>query len=330
MGPVMDAISFFYERSEETLWWSDDVTPRYSSSDVAEDVCAGAVSDDVLEAIMEVIPGDEWNEDPSMLRPDIALRYAWERFCDKVRHETRFVFLTQPEEHSDHPDDFTTSEILAKLDEIIHTRDILTNVQSGRIFYRGRMVDEPHPNDYNASTLGSPPPRRASANRMSPAGISMFYGCNDIATVVAEIGSHTTKRFAVVGEFETTGPLRMIDLAKLPQIPSVFDAVEREGYYELVFLHNFAQDLSKSVVLDGREHIDYVPTQVVTEYLRWLPTSTIDGILYASSQNGGTCCVVFCGPEGCADTGEEKSTATLRLKDGSIQTVRVVASPATP
>lgn len=36
MRLVMDAIHFFYERSEDTLFWSDDVTPRYTSQEVAD------------------------------------------------------------------------------------------------------------------------------------------------------------------------------------------------------------------------------------------------------------------------------------------------------
>ena len=162
---------------------------------------------------------------------------------------------------------------------------------------------------------------------MSPAGISMFYGCADVPTVVAEIGAHSSGRFAVVGEFVTTKPLRLVDLASLPPIPSLFDPDEREGFYELSFLHSLARDLSAPVVLDGREHIEYVPTQVVTEYLRWLPDSRTDGILFASAQNGGVCCVIFCGPEGCADPGKETNETMLRLVENSISVLRVVATP---
>ena len=326
---VMAAIHFLYERSEDTLLWSDDLTRRYSSQDVVEYVCSGSVSDSVLEAIYEVITEDEWNEDPGALRPNIALQYAWNGFREKVKHETRFVFLSIPEESSAHPDDFTTSEILEKLIEIIQSQGVLKDIPAGHIFYRGRMVDQLDSAGYDALTLGSPPPMRASANRMSPAGISMFYGCDDIPTVVAEIGSHTAKRFAVIGAFESTRVLRMVDLVTLPPVPSVFESDQRTHYYELQFLHNFARDLNAPVVLDGREHIDYVPTQVVTEYMRWLPAAIIDGILFTSAQNGGTCCVIFCGPEGCANGEEETDQTMLRLKNGSIQALRVVASPTT-
>lgn len=329
MRIVMSAIRFRYERSIESLFMCDDVTPRYNSHEVAYDVCAGAISDAVLEAIMDVIDDDEWNEDPGMLRPDMALRSAWDDFRKKVKHETRFVFLSIPEEHSDHPDEFTTSEILEKLVEILDSRALI-DIPAGRTFWRGRMIDEPEPRNYDASTLGSPPLRKASANRMSPAGISMFYGCDDVPTVVAEIGVHSAKRFAVIGAFETTRPLKMVNLASLSPVPSLFDPDKRKSYYELIFLHKFAWDLSQPVFLDGREHIDYAPTQVVTEYLRWLPGFAIDGILFASAQNGGTSCVIFCGPEGCADVGKETDKTLLRLIKDSIQVVGVVSTPVAP
>jgi HEPN/RES N-terminal domain 1/RES domain len=329
MRPVMDAIYFFYESSEENLFGAA-MLHHYSSEYVAGEICAGAVSDDVLQAIFAVIIDDDWNEDPSMPRPDVYLRDAWDNFREKVKHETRFVFLSIPEQSSSDPDEFTTSETLAKLVEIAQSRGALTDIPAGRIFYRGRMVDKPESAGYDASTLGSPPPMIASANRMSPAGISMFYGCNDIPTVVAEIGSHTAKSFAVIGAFETTRPLQMLDLTALSRAPNHFDPQQREHYYELLFLHEFTRDLIEPIVLDGREHIEYVPTQVVTEYTRWLPAVAIDGILFTSAQNGGTSCVIFCGPEGCADEGKETDKTMLRLKNGSVQAIRVIAGLATP
>jgi hypothetical protein len=329
MKIVMDTIRFLYERSIESLFSSDDVTPRLDSGDVVHNVCAGVVTDEVFEPKLDILDDDEWNEDPAVLRPDVALLHAWDAFREKVKHEARFVFLSIPEEHSDHPDEFTTSETLQKLMEIIHTRGALIDIPGGHVFYRGRMIDDPETAiDFDAAKLGSPPPVIASANRMSPAGISMFYGSDDIPTVVAEIGAHSVSRFAVVGAFETIRPLQMVNLADLPPVPSLFDPQARAGYFESVFLHAFARDLSAPVAHDGREHIEYVATQVVTEYMRWLPETVVDGILFTSSQNGGRSYVVFCGPEGCINTGQETTRSMLRFIDGSVQTVRVVSAPA--
>jgi hypothetical protein len=82
-------------------------------------------------------------------------------------------------------------------------------------------------------------------------------------------------------------------------VPSAF---EPEGvsanYHVLEFLHAFVGALTAAVIKDGREHIEYVPSQVVTEYVRYrLPAKLgkpVHGILYRSSrQKGGIGCVLF-------------------------------------
>ncbi|MEO3861440.1 HEPN-associated N-terminal domain-containing protein [Acrocarpospora sp. B8E8] len=326
---VMDAIRFFYERSEESLFWSDDVTRRSSTWEVVTDVCSGMLSDGVVEVITEIIPEDDWNEDPGQMRPDRALSLAWEIFKEKVKHETRFVFLALPEEPSDHPDDFTTTELLETLVKIIKRQNTIVELPAGHVFFRGRLIDNPDQvEQYNAENLGSPPPRKASANRMSPAGISMFYGSDDAETVVAEIGAHSASRFAVIAGFEAVRPLRMVDLAGLPEVPNYFSPQGREQFFDVMFLRAFAADLREPVSFNGGEHIEYVPTQVVTEYLRWLPQLALDGVLFTSPHNGGRSCVLFCGPDACADSGEETEETVLRLRKGLVRVLRVVSVPA--
>jgi len=331
MELVMGGIRFLYQHSIEVLYADDDFTPRLTSEEVAEDVCSGRMTDEVFQLVVQLINEDEWSADPSGSTPDEDLRYSWSKFCDKVKHESRFVFLKISEQRRTlNPWDLTAGEMLQELARVIESNDVIVDVEENQVYYRGRMVDAPKPLNYNASTLGSPPLDVASANRMSPAGVSMFYGCGDVPTVVAEIGAHTAKRFAVVGQFEAARSLRMIDLVNLPPIPSIFDPDKRGSYYDILFLYGFARDLSEPVVLDGREHIDYVPTQVVTEYFRWMLDASVDGILYTSSQNGGTCCVIFCGPESCSDVGKETDKTILRLKADSLKPVRVVPGPVEP
>lgn len=301
--------------------------PIFDSEDVIEDVCGGAVNDDVLEAIMETVGWEDWTHRRfQQLRPDQAMRLGWDEFCRKVKHEARFVFMSIPEPPPHKPDQFTATEFLQKFVSILSSTGVLLEVPIGRVFWRGRLIDGPRLPAYTAATLGSPPPQTASANRMSPAGISMFYGSDDVWTAVAEIGAHSTKRFAAVGAFETVRPLVLLNLAALPEVPSIFDRKPRENYYDLRFLHAFAEDLRKPVVLDGREHIEYVPTQVVTEYLRWIPTQQIDGILFRSAQTDGMSCVIFCDETGCADPGSENDDSYLRFRRGTGRVVKVVPS----
>ncbi|MBB5868936.1 hypothetical protein F4553_002315 [Allocatelliglobosispora scoriae] len=299
--------------------------PIFDSEDVIEDVCGNAVNDDVLEAIMEAVGWEDWTHRRfQQLRPDQAMRLGWTEFCRKVKHEARFVFMSIPQEPSYKPDSFTATEFLTKFVDIIATTGVLLPVPAGRVFWRGRLIDSTRPPAYSAAALGSPPAETASANRMSPAGISMFYGSDDVETAVAEIGAHSTKRYAAVGAFETVRPLTLLNLAALPEVPSLFDSVPRANYYDLRFLHAFAEDLRKPVVLDGREHIEYVPTQVVTEYLRWISTEQIDGILFRSAQTDGMSCVIFCDATGCADPGRENESTYLSYMPGTGRVVKVV------
>lgn len=165
----------------------------------------------------------------------------------------------------------------------------------------------------------------------------MFYGSDDIDTVVAEIGAHSTNRYAIVGAFKTVRDLTLLNLADLPPVPSPFDDAGRAGYFDLVFVHAFARDLGKPVVLDGREHIEYVPTQVVTEYLRYVMPQSVDGILFRSAQNGGVNCVIFCDAAGCVGPNEPARgpfsalrESYLELQPQSVQWVQILSMVAAP
>lgn len=335
MEVVMSGVHFIYNRANEEGVAFDEGNwvgaPIFDSDDVIENVCGCGVSDDVLEAIKAVVDWDDWTYRNFLrLQPDRAMRLGWAEFCRKVKHEARFVFLSIPQPSSFDPDQFTPAEFLRNLTRIISSAGVLTEVPAGRVFWRGRLVSGPTLEDKYRSNpakeLGSTPPDRASANRMSPAGISMFYGSDDVETVVAEIGAHNTRGYAVLGAFETTKPLNLLNLADVPAVPSIFDGERRSSYYDLRFLHDFAEDLRKPVVLDGRLHIEYVPTQVVTEYLRWMPEEDIDGILFQSAQNDGLNCVIFCDASGCAERGDETAETYLRFMPDSARVVRVVAS----
>lgn len=60
-----------------------------------------------------------------------------------------------------------------------------------------------------------------------------------------------------------------MDLTNLPEYPSVFGSdeanLDRPGVH---LIHAFADDFIRPVEKDGREHIECVPSQVVTEYVR--------------------------------------------------------------
>lgn len=72
----------------------------------------------------------------------------------------------------------------------------------------------------------------------------------------------------------------------------------REWRGAILFLREFVKSISAPVVHDGGEHVEYVPTQVLTEYFRKHVSapdgSPLDGIVYPSARRrGGRSLVVF-------------------------------------
>nr|QEO73821.1 hypothetical protein [uncultured bacterium] len=327
MDIVMGAVRFLFTPVDDTSGLSG--AGVFDATEVAYAVCEGDVTNEVLRAIAASITEQAWTDAyRSGSSPGKAMGRGWAAFCEKVKHVSRFVFLVTKQESPDRSGDLTTVELLERLEKIILDHGTLLPVPAGRVFWRGRKVDSPGKlAQYGtAAALGSPPRNKASHSRMSPAGISMFYGSDDIDTVVAEIG-HDARRYAIVGAFETTRHLTLLNLADLPPIPSLYHEAGRGSrYYDMRFLHSFAVDLGKPVTLDGRERVEYVPTQVVTEYLRFVPDFAVDGILFRSAQNNGVNCVLFCDASGCAGPDDPASMDTyVRLRPGTVQWVRIAA-----
>lgn len=104
---------------------------------------------------------------------------------------------------------------------------------------------------------------------MNPAGIAYFYGALDPATAAVEADGGDT--YAAVATFQPTRPLRLVDLTKL-ELPSPFDDLGHAGRSTTVlFLRSgsLATSPSRSSVTSGYIE-EYVPTQAVTEYIRFL------------------------------------------------------------
>jgi hypothetical protein len=197
------------------------------------------------------------------------------------------------------------SEILKRIGESVQETGLITAIPEGSHFFRARRHDENA--IYNtARDLGPPPCESACSNRMSPVGIPMFYGASDAETATAETPGSRGDGIITVGAFDTVKALTVLDLHNMPPFPSLFDRDRRHLRGLHLFLRDFVTDLSRPIVKDGREHIEYVPTQIITEYFRHqfraADGQRIHGILYPSARReGGLCCVLFCSQENCTE-----------------------------
>jgi hypothetical protein len=244
--------------------------------------------DSLRDAISSRLDTDLWSDaEPFALTPDEQLSMSWEQFCEVIKHERRYFFLSKQKRKDSEL--YSPAEVLKTIFEYAETMEAFIPLPEGSRVFRARR--QPDGKSYTtAGDLGPPPLNRAiQTNRMSPPGIVMTYVSDDQETALAETANEPGT-FAV-GEFITEREALILDLTQLPPIPSVFrelsDSLEYDPRRLLRFLHHISQDISRPIERDELLHIEYVPTQVVTEYIRTAITiegRSIDGIRYRSAR----------------------------------------------
>ena len=111
----------------------------------------------------------------------------------------------------------------------------------------------------------------------------MFYGTEQEWTAADEVKRKAEEGVVTLAVFETSRECKVVDLARMPEVPSLFDPEhDPKRRSELVFLHHFAEDISKTVK-EGDETTEYLPTQEVAAYLLKKLKPKVQGILYKSS-----------------------------------------------
>lgn len=275
---------------------------------------AGINTDDesILEDIAGSIHQSHWTKsDYFSLQPDQTLSYGWKSFCLIVLSKSRYFFLNthnEPDNPRQH-DEMNPVMILDSVSSIIQNLEMIKVIPVTTEIKRVRIV-----NDYKeattASDLGSPPLDFCNmANRMSPAGIPMFYGAFDLETSIKETFEpepNLTKK-AVAGNFYPCRDLNVIDLSQKFKIPTIFSQ-EQNYRFEKRFLYDFIKDFTKPIERADRAHIDYVPTQIVTEYFRHILSKNtsikIDGVIYPSSKKPNhNAIVIFAENDQCVEKG---------------------------
>ncbi|MDG7041564.1 MAG: RES domain-containing protein [Nitrososphaerota archaeon] len=257
----------------------------------------------VFEDILDFFGGRLWCQRKSS-DEGTTLAIGWAMFVAQVMHLSRYTFLrTRQKRKRLSYDDTITSRMLDVVTSIINdvdrVRPIVNVMKKNRYVYRAR-VHATGETCNDEDTLGPPTHRQAKNSRMSPSGITVFYGALDESTALSETiyPPSDAEKSVTVGKWQVVRDLRVLDLTRLPEVPSVFNLRRRALREKIEFLHWFAGAISLPAKPDDREHLEYVPTQVFTEYVRHLFIDrfgkTVRGIMYKSSKlQGGICCTLF-------------------------------------
>ncbi len=210
----------------------------------------------------------------------------WNYFKEIVKHKARFVFHyenTFSNFFYENP-----YQILLSVQETISEFNMFRTISKEDRLYRCVQHISQYEVDNDGKRIASNPIYNCkSNNRMSPAGISMFYCSPYMETSISEVVDlkNSDCPFYTYAYFTAKSNLKLVDLTKLPALPSIFDKIKNNQIETLSFLKEFIIDLSKPIG-SGDVIIDYIPTQIVTEYIRYNPKLEVDGIIYPSSKDG--------------------------------------------
>jgi HEPN/RES N-terminal domain 1/RES domain len=265
--------------------------------------------DEFVNDLIDAYSGSAWcDRDYFGSSPDEVLSFSWKRFAELVKYESRYLFLEHREKDA-FDDRVGPGEMLSRIADYVVEGGLLTEIAPGTPIFRARP--HAHAESYTtAADLGTAPRERTFSNRMSPAGIAHFYGALHAETAVAEVwdGRRTGREVVSVGQFSSPTALPVIDLARLPEVPSIFDARRRHLRPVIRFLHEFSEHVSEPVNAPARSEQDvvaYVPTQIVSEYFRTVfgrSYPQVLGLVYRSARRpDGVSCVLFVSREACLD-----------------------------
>ena len=213
---------------------------------------------------------------------------VWAQLVGRLNHQFRF----------------TNNRIAGQIEKVLSpfllggelVDAVIYQLRPGEIIYRGReyhsrqekqvIKHSPH------TQLSAPPVSLTSNQRMTPVGISAFYGALEPATCVSELRPHAGKQLAI-GKFQTISDLKLfnLDLFATQDIEKhtfLLDPFERNSLEKMestVFLKELYEELIKPAT--GESGKNYIVTQLFFEVLRTLFIEQVQGVVYTSVQSGG-------------------------------------------
>lgn len=255
--------------------------------------------DDVLQAIVRHLPDVDWHDisqgaeslygsvqnferlaeirqreeqDAAEYWYEDRFRREWEEFCDQVQYKSRYFDVEE-----------TLHAIFGKAEEYeVGKRRPIYVLEPGQKVFRGRLLDrgltEGQVRKEPIKELGAPPKDKATAGRMNVEYIPIFYGAFDRKTAVAEIRPGIGEEVAI-GEFVSRQPLKVFDFTvfasdrgKLWEDPGLTTRFE--------FVSEMGDLISKPIQASDRQR-EYIPTQIVADYLRRF--FSCDAVIYRSA-----------------------------------------------
>ncbi|WP_323126898.1 MULTISPECIES: RES family NAD+ phosphorylase [unclassified Psychrobacter] len=241
------------------------------------------LKNDVLIRLKEDLSNDDYfvyNDGGAYKKNDYDNK--WSVFLRSIHYEHRFF-------------NHEAKEFLDSLFSIIHENDVINydmiyELNPNIPIFRARIANKPEERAriYSdpANELGAAPVSLAGEQRMTPQGISAFYGSDSRDIAFSEIRA-AVGDVIMSAEFRSVKTLRLLDLNKLIELKTKnicpFNKNFVEESHKTNFIKNIKYLLSKPA--SEKDKSVYLRTQVIFEYLYVKFGNSIHGILFNSVQN---------------------------------------------
>lgn len=139
--------------------------------------------------------------------------------------------------------------------------------------------------------MWSPPIHKSRSGRVNAKGITCLYAATDVETAIAELRPWKNAPITVA-RLITNKELILIDLATINRnIKEInINQLTLDGLLNYYSVYVFGYELSRPVPSSDINEIEYVPTQVISEFIKY---KGYDGIIYRSSLGSGDNIALF-------------------------------------
>lgn len=230
---IVEGIRFEWDIPENCMGWCSqeggwigETIDKYDL--IHDELNLGVENPELLRDITDLILNFEWcPQNPYHLSPDEKMFYGWMEFSEIIKHHVRYFFIGFLKKEEISAIEKRPYLILTEIGKNIKKFNLIKTLPAGSEIIRVRLSDELL--NSSAKELGPPPKQKTIySNRMSPAGIPMFYGSMDEETAIAEtLDKKNPKKYLYIAKFKTLKNLKLVDLTNLPDLPSLFDRDKR-------------------------------------------------------------------------------------------------------
>lgn len=159
-------------------------------------------------------------------------------------------------------------------------------INKGSVLFRGRTnVEEDKPYE-TEEDLSAPPKDKATSGRVNPFGISHLYLTDSPETVLYELRAVSGDQISI-GEFEVQDNLNVVDFTVQEDLYDIYSADYDSllaGVQKQFLFNEISEDMSHPIRRYDNPNLDYLPTQLVCEYIRIHQKE--DGVIFQSSRKG--------------------------------------------